>query len=243
MLLWLYSYKPYVKPFSGTHRKISFVYAPPVGKIRLIVRNNQGSDVFIFSEVFEHNFYDLPLPFQPSTILDLGAYVGFTAVYFARRYPKARIACVEPVAGSAKVLRLNLELNAVNAAVFPAAVAVEDGRVQMEMAPLDYDHRIAGIGSAESEARDTIQVDAISVPTLLERLGWERISLLKVDIEGYERVLLKERCEWLSRVDSMCVECHRGFGEPDLQAIAATWGFNSPVRLPGIWLLVRDRRC
>lgn len=51
-LLWLYSNKKILKKWSKKQRHISFVYPPPIGNIQVIVRDNQGSDNLIFSEVF-----------------------------------------------------------------------------------------------------------------------------------------------------------------------------------------------
>ena len=239
-LLWLYSSKWFVKVISPkVHRQISFCYTPPLGKVQVRVRDNQGSDAFIFSEVFDHRYYDFSLPFLPKTILDLGANVGFTAIFFARKYPSAKIACVEPMPNNIELLKNNLELNEVEASVFPAAIAVEDGSIQMEVGQLDYGHKVASINYGKPLTGHTLEVEAISVPTLLKKLNWERISLLKVDIEGYESILLKECCEWLDFVDSICIECHEDYGELELQALSQRWGFAPPQKLPGTWLLIR----
>ncbi|MGZ5103928.1 MAG: FkbM family methyltransferase [Usitatibacter sp.] len=236
-LLWVYSPKlPHAlrKP----ERTIGFEYPDPVGNIRLVLRDNAGSDAFIFGEVFGHQYYRLPLKAQPRTILDLGANTGMTAVYFGRVYPNAQVACVEPVPGNVRVLERNLALNSIRATVLAAAVDVRDGQVRMELLDKDYGHRVAGAGG--TQGHETVEVPALSVPTMMRRLGWQRIGLLKVDIEGHEKVLFSSDCEWLGLVDSMCIECHEGFGESDLRSLAARFGFLEPVLLPGIWLLTRN---
>ena len=236
---WLYGDKSFVRPFlTGTHR-IKFHYPFPINELELVVRDNRGSDNYIFGEVFDHHYYDLPLPFQPKTILDLGANAGFTAIFFARQYPSAEIACVEPIPGNVELLCKNLELNNIQAQVFPSAISIADGYLEMELDDKDYGHKVAGIEYGKKLTGKTIQVEALSIPTLLQKLGWGRISLLKVDIEGYEAILLKEQCNWLSLVDAICIECHEGYGEADLQVLAKEWGFSSPQLLPGIWLLLR----
>lgn len=140
-----------------------------------------------------------------------------------------------------KFLEKNLELNAVKAKVFSAAIALEDGQIQIQLAPHDYGHKVAGISYGKALSGQTLGVEAVSMPTLLEQLGWERIGLLKVDIEGYEAILLKERCEWLTCVDAICIECHEGYDESDLCVLAKRWGFAPPQQLPGTWLLVRQK--
>src|SRR5262245_22207843 len=99
---------------------IGFRYPEPIGNIQLLLRANVGSDGFIHGEVFEHEYYRLPLLAPPKTILDLGANIGLTAVYFSRLFPMAALACVEPVPENLRVLARNLELNAIRATVIPA---------------------------------------------------------------------------------------------------------------------------
>ena len=61
-----------------------------------------------------------------------------------------------------------------------------------------------------------------------------------MDIEGYEGVLLRERCDWMERVDAMCIECHEGYGVEDLFALAKRFGFAPPRTLAGTTLLTRE---
>ena len=136
------------------------------------------------------------------------------------------------------MLARNIELNGVEATVIPAAVDAFDGTVIMELGPLDYGHRVLYRPVAASSS--VLEVNAISIPTILRRLGWDRVGLLKVDIEGHERKLLSKSCEWLNLVDALCIECHEGFGEENLLRIARTCGFQRPENFGGIWLLQRS---
>jgi FkbM family methyltransferase len=236
-LLWCYSSKLPAWVFAEENI-IPFRYPTPVGDVTFNVRNNKGSDGFIFGEVFDHRYYDLGLDRAPETILDLGANAGFTTVYFQRSFPKAKIACVEPMPNNIQVLRINLALNHVDAEVFPAAVAVTDGSIQMEIGEKDYGHRVAE-SQASRQTVKTLSVPAITVPSICRKLGWQRVGLLKVDIEGHEKELFAADCSWLHCVDAMCIECHNGFGAEQLSDLAKNYGFAEPRQLPGIWLLAR----
>jgi FkbM family methyltransferase len=216
---------------------IGFRYPESVGNIRLLLRHHAGSDLFILSEVFEHEYYRLPLTRPPATILDLGANIGLTAIYFGRLFPRAELACVEPVPDNLRLLRRNLVLNSVRAKVVPAAVDVRDGLVTIELQTRNSEHKV--VAAATQSARPTIEVAGMSVPTLLRQLAWDRIGLLKVDIEGHEAALLAADCDWLARVDAMCIECHDGFGDADLRILSKRFGFCEPQRLPGIWFMQR----
>jgi FkbM family methyltransferase len=236
-MIWIYAAS---LPFLGMASRewvIGFRYPRPVGRIRLLLRANRGSDAFIHGEVFFHRYYSLPMISTPETVLDLGANSGLATVYFSRAYPQAALACVEPVPGNLRVLSHNLALNEIEAPVIAAAVDSRDGRLKMELAPMDYGHKVFDGGSRP--AGTLIEVEALSIPTILERLGWRRIGLLKVDIEGHEGSLFSNDCEWLQCVDAMCIECHETFGEADLKGLAARYGFQPPERLAGTWLLRR----
>jgi FkbM family methyltransferase len=238
-LLWLYNRTP--RLLLNRPLRIHFNFEHPIGNLHLSVRCNHGSDAFVFSEVFEHRYYDLPLPMAPGTILDLGANIGLAALFFSRVFPKAEIACVEPMPENVAAMRANFLQNGVSPTVFAKAISIDDGSVTMQRAAHDYGHKINGIPFGKMLNGKTVQVPGICVPTLLKQLVWERIGLLKLDVEGYEGVLLRQNTEWLDRVDSICVECHEGFGGRELAEVAAKHGFQHPHQLRGIYLLSRPQ--
>jgi hypothetical protein len=52
-------------------------------------------------------------------------------------------------------------------------------------------------------------VDAIDIDTLLHNSGFDRISILKVDIEGAEVEVFSKDCQkWIDKVDSIVIELH-----------------------------------
>jgi FkbM family methyltransferase len=235
-LLFIYSNR-LPKFIRRSERVIAFHYPEPIGSLRLVLRTNKGSDGFIHGEVFEHCYYHFELPSAPNTILDLGANIGMTAIYFHRCFPKAQLACVEPMPGNLRILHENLRLNRVKATIVSGAIHPSDGRVVMEVAREDYGHRVAKPGETSGEY---IEVPAVSVPTLLGDLKWDRIGLLKIDIEGHERVLLSQNASWLGLVDSICIECHNDFSSNDLRSLTERFGFLPPELLRGIWVLRRS---
>lgn len=235
-LAWIYDVP---RRFSTANCVVHFNFPPPVGSLTLEVRSNGGSDAFIFSEVFLHRYYDFNLTQIPRTILDLGANVGFTTIFFARKYPYANIAAIEPIPRNLAVLRSNLRRNGVSAEVIAKAIAVEDGTVRMQICSNDYGHKIANISYGRHLKGPELKVPAVSVPTLMNELGWDRVGLLKVDIEGYEGVLLRENANWLREVDTLCIELHEGFTLAELNEVAKRFGFNAPRGASGIWVLDR----
>src|SRR5918911_488572 len=69
-----------------------------------------GGDLFIFHEVFLDDCYHIPTAWVPNvrTVVDLGANIGLTTLYFAKSYPQARFICIEPDPNNASVLRRNV---------------------------------------------------------------------------------------------------------------------------------------
>ena len=162
------------------------------------------SDAATFDEVFVSREYDLPLAdFSPRRILDLGANVGFVSVLFASRWPNASILSVEPQTENILLLKRNAGhyrgITALHAAVWSRAtdVVIEN--------PADAANAFR---VAESNAAEAPRVPALTIPQLIERLGGERVDLLKMDVEGAEREILRDARSWLDRVAVLMIELH-----------------------------------
>jgi FkbM family methyltransferase len=238
LMVWIYS-GALIATVPPREWTICFRYPAPIGRLRLRLRSNAGADAFTHSEIFEHQYYRLPLAAPPATILDLGANIGLTTIFFGRTFPTARLACVEPVPENLRMLKQNLTMNGIDAEVFSAAIDIEDGTTAMQRDAFDHKHRIALATELPSDSQ--FNVSTISISTVLTCLGWGRIGLLKIDIEGHEEVLLSERCEWLNSVDAICLEFHHEDGKAKLTRLAERFSFNRPQQLPGgIWFLSRS---
>ena len=169
-----------------------------------------SSDRAVFGQIFIKREYRCLDDVQhASLIIDCGANCGHSAAYFLSRYPQSFVVAVEPDAGNVQALKNNLEpytgrYKVVQSGVWPreAGLVVEgnsdfgDGR--------DWARTVR-------EARDgeTPDVPATDIGQLLLQSGYERISILKIDIEGSERVVFGEGAlDWIDRVDNMVIELH-----------------------------------
>ncbi|MES2278843.1 MAG: FkbM family methyltransferase [Bacteroidota bacterium] len=229
-LRWLYNR-------SGNQTQIKFSYPAPIGHIDLLVRSNQGSDAFIVSEVFEQQCYRVSLNNDITCIIDLGANAGFTAVYFSKFFPRATIACVEPMPGNISVLKKNLALNRVNAILFEAAAAINDEQILMAVGDKDYANKVHDIPFGKSMSSDTLAVDGLSMATILQKLNWRKVDLLKIDIEGYEGILLTQNNTWLENVETIIMEIHEGVTLDTLKNATDNYGFIHTKLQKGNWVL------
>lgn len=229
-LLWQYNLRP------GTEHQIAFKYPAPIGNISLSVRSNNGSDVFIVSEVFEELCYEVPAKKNMHYIIDLGANAGFTAIYFSRLFPDASIVCIEPMPNNVAILKQNLQINKVNAIVKQAAISVSDGILQMDISANDYGHKVHGITFGKDVGTQTVGVEAVSINSLLKELNWPQIDLLKIDIEGYEGVLFGSNTTWLNVTNTIIMEIHEGVSPDEISKILSAYFFNYMVQRKGNWI-------
>src|SRR5688500_19248701 len=110
MLKYAYRLGPVRGPLAwarlGLSRHPVAVTAPHTG-VTVLVRPNT-SDVWTFEKIFISREYDLSfVDVDPRTIVDVGANVGYASVYFASKYPRARIIAVEPEATDFALLKRN----------------------------------------------------------------------------------------------------------------------------------------
>lgn len=196
----------------------------------------ETDDFFAFQEIFVYHYYDHPLG-EPATILDLGANCGYATLLFAARFPGATIAAVEPHPANLAALDSNLRLNGVSATVIAGAAVRNDGPVTL-FARESLSHGLLRGHAAAGEY--AITVAGLSVPTLMSQLGWDRIDLLKIDIEGYERMLFADSPAWLGRVTRIIGEYHGSYGLEAVRSDLGSLGFTvSP--LPHRQMFLADR--
>lgn len=135
-----------------------------------------------------------------SVIIDLGVNHGQFSKGCLARF-KAHVFGVEPDPRAYKDAKLALGENVINA-------AINDSEKPVLFYVCDYD-QCSSIYRPEREVVDEIQVQGITLGSLLERIKVERVSLLKVDIEGGEYpLLLITLAVLLQRCDQISVEFH-----------------------------------
>lgn len=156
------------------------------------------SDLYMFEEVFLQGEYALEVPLDPKLILDVGANVGFASVWFANRYPGAKIIAVEPDPSNAAVLRKNVE-------PYPN-VRVIEGAVWWESTTLALDDQ--GDKSGIQVRAGDGGVRAMTIPDLA---GTSKIDILKLDVEGAEKELFEHDPAWLANVGVLMIELHDRF--------------------------------
>lgn len=181
----------------------------------------RGSDIRVFWQVFGRRDCDVTLPAPPRVIVDAGAYVGYTSVRFATRYPGARVVAIEPDPENCALLRENCRGHP-NVEVIRGALWHRSGRVAIANPGAgSWAFRVRDAGVAEPQA-----VDGFDVPDLLAALGEEVIDVLKLDVEGAEEELFRSGADaWLPRVGVVLIEVHHAAAGEAVTRAAKRAGF------------------
>lgn len=166
--------------------------------VEIVYRLNRG-DIQGIREVWIDEAYRLPFPFEPAVVIDLGANIGLTSVFFADRYRCTQAIAVEPDPSNARLIRANFARNGVAGEVVEAAVGPMNGTGRFES------NEESNLGRLALSGRP---VQIVSMPSLLARTLHGMADLVKIDIEGGEGSLLSDDISWVQRVGAMIVEFH-----------------------------------
>ena len=101
--------------------------------------------------------------------------------------------------------------------IHAACVGGHERRVQMATTSGEWGFRMSDVES------DDGGIDVITMDALLSDAGFDRVGVLKCDIEGAEAELFADCASWIDRVDAMSVECHNDMmrSEALLAAVSA----------------------
>jgi FkbM family methyltransferase len=172
------------------------------GGEQLCLRRPPSTDAGVAYEIFARNLYRGPrAPQQNSVrrIVDVGANVGISVVYWAHRYPAARVDAYEPHPFHLAMIEGHLKMNRIGSRVTVHPVAVGTSAGAAWLTDEQGSSRIENSGATGFSVR---------VVDFFETLGATRIDLLKMDIEGAEYAIFMDKR--FSKVDlgSIAFEWH-----------------------------------
>lgn len=137
-------------------------------------------------------------------IIDCGANMGYSAIYFNLFFPKAKVYAVEPSKNNFGLLEENvIKFN--NIFTFRAAIGqklghckihdeeVSNNAFRTEPVDLDYTGEV---------------IDVIDMPSLFKRDVNTIPFIIKIDIEGFEEELFKDNFQWIDEVPLIVIELH-----------------------------------
>ena len=145
-------------------------------------------------------------------IVDIGANIGTASMQFQRFYPNAKILVCEPEPELVKYTKLNAE----NKLIYVEEAIVGDDRKEVTFNVCKW----AGNGHVDGNFRwdlfepmgskldHQIKVPASTLKEIMDRYGFPRIDLLKIDTEGLEGQILQKFKPYMHLVKHFRGEWH-----------------------------------
>ncbi len=170
-----------------------------------------SSDVKTYKQVFLDQEYDFVVQRPPAVIVDAGANVGLASVYFANRFPDAKIISIEPE-------QHNFELLKANTAPYPNIIPV-CAALWHKNEEINVIDRGLGEWGYMTEIKNPTElhplpgttrhvVPAMTVESILQTYHIDSIDILKIDIEGAEKEVFSDTSAWIDRVEAIVIELH-----------------------------------
>src|SRR3990172_8915223 len=158
-----------------------------------------------YKEIFQKEVYRFRASTQMPVIIDCGANIGLSIIFFKSLYPKATIVAYEPDPKIFAVCSENIRsFGLTNIVLCPQAVWIQDKQMDFSVEG-GFSGRLAKPGDHN---------ELISVPTCRLRNSLEdRIDFLKIDIEGAEHQVLMDCADLLHNVENIFIEYHSHFKE------------------------------
>jgi FkbM family methyltransferase len=160
-------------------------------KTSFIFYINSRVDVAALEEIFakkEYGFaYAEALGKMPSVILDLGANIGDSSVFYATLFPEAKIYAIEPN----PLVHDKLQLNTAafkNIQIRKCAIGNKTQKITFY---LGASHLGSSLKKRQQNTKE-IEVGLVALTDFLAAEGLQHVDILKFDIEGGEEDLLKD---------------------------------------------------
>jgi FkbM family methyltransferase len=176
----------------------------------------------LFGETFVRQEYYFKAARDDPLILDCGANLGFSMLYFKYMYPRARITCFEPFEGARAILAKNIEKNHLkDVEIVPLALAGKKGSITFYYDAAGMGGNTVLPGRIQNALSTTVQTGILS--EFVKKAG--TVDFVKMDIEGSENAVMQEldKSCTLRNIREMVIEYHHCIvgKAPELSAFLA----------------------
>lgn len=137
-------------------------------------------------------------------IIDGGANIGLTACIFANQYPDAQIIAVEPNEPNYNLAKINcspyLNIQLIQAAIWDCNEALE----VIDPASDEWSYQF----QPSKDNHSLNYVHGLTIDEILSKKSNAILFLLKLDIEGAEARVLRDKGQWWASTPALLVEPH-----------------------------------
>jgi|688.fasta_scaffold151794_3 FkbM family methyltransferase len=194
---------------TGLHPGRDFTFRMRDGRGYTVEKRMMGPfrECFFDDQYFRH-IDPKTLPKAP-VIIDIGANVGFAALYFLHLFPKAVIHSFEPMPYMLRQLhRRRAERPEADWHVHDAGVWKEDGELELFTTEDDDFTAVSGLVKLDHTNR-RVKVRVVGLEGFLKERGNPHVDLLKLDCEGAEYgILFSLSEETYENISNIAMETH-----------------------------------
>jgi FkbM family methyltransferase len=182
------------------------------------------TDVELCREVLINRLYDCELLRAPSVIVDAGANIGLVSVWYASKYPHAKVISMEPESSNFEMLCKNVETYP---NIIPVRAALWNKKATVNLFDPGAGHTAYQTRENTRSARpEDHSIPSMTIGQVMAAFDIGFIDLLKVDIEGAEKEVFESAADWIRHVGVIAIELHDDIRPRSSQPVrAATQDF------------------
>ncbi len=194
--------------------------SPDPGTV-LKCRLNQGTDISLVAEIFVRQVYGSD--FNQKVVVDVGAYNGDSAIYFAKKGARLVIG-LEPDPRSLELAKENIKLNNLQDKVKLLNVALSTRTGESKLGLNAETPNISQIAETTSMPDGGLDVETVTVEEIMRRFNLQKIDFLKMNCEGCEYGIIRTLPNnALDSINEIILEFHNG--PLDIPRILSKHGF------------------
>lgn len=153
-----------------------------------------------YQEIFVEEIYKFESNKSHPVILDCGANIGISTIYFKTIYPNAIVHAFEPDANLFEILSKNIHANGFK------QVELHQAAIWKEHTTLSFDNKGSEASHIDTTGQTTNKVEAKKLASILANL--DAVDFLKMDIEGAEYEVVKDCAPYLYKIENFFLEYH-----------------------------------
>jgi FkbM family methyltransferase len=153
-----------------------------------------------YKEIFGAEIYKFNTPNKTGVILDCGANIGISTLYFALHNPLSTVYAFEPDKAIFELLTKNVQDNQLT------NVVLNNQAVWTDNCELSFSNKGSEASQIDITGASNTKVNAIQLSTFLAK--FEKVDFIKMDIEGAEYEVIQDCADQLNKVENLFLEYH-----------------------------------
>jgi len=161
----------------------------------------------LYREIFLEAVYRFETTETKPLIIDCGANIGMSVLFFKKCFPESEVWAFEPNPNAFSLLEVNVKQNNIeNITLFPFALSDANGPIDFYI-PLAKGSLNGSSWKGEGKS-EKISVEALKLSELIQQ---RKVTCVKIDVEGDEEKVIWDLADnhVLDFVDSLIVEYHQ----------------------------------